>query len=134
MSDWNQQIIHEFRANKGHVGGRFENTPLLLLHTTGAKSGKLRINPVAYLKDADCLVIVASKGGAPSNPDWYYNLLAHPEVMVEVGTETLKVQATCAEEPERSRLFDMMVAKNPGFETYRKNTTRKIPVILLKQR
>ncbi|NUM48926.1 MAG: nitroreductase family deazaflavin-dependent oxidoreductase [Anaerolineales bacterium] len=131
MSDWNKQIIEEFRANKGHVGGHFENTPLLLLHTTGAKSGQLRINPVAYVKDGDRFVIVASKGGAPENPDWYYNLLAHPEVTIEVGAETLKVEATAAEEPERTRLFDQMAAKNPGFDEYRKKTTRQIPVIVL---
>lgn len=131
MSDWNQKIIEEFRANKGHVGGHFENTPLLLLHTTGAKSGQLRINPVAYIQDGKRFVIVASKGGAPTNPDWYFNLLAHSEVTVEVGAETLKVQATPAEEPERSHLYDQMVAKNPGFDTYRKNTNRKIPVIVL---
>ncbi len=131
MSDWNKQIIEEFRANKGHVGGHFENTPLLLLHTTGAKSGQLRINPVAYVKDGDRFVIIASKGGAPENPDWYYNLLAHAEVTVEVGTETLKVEATATEEPERTRLFDQMAAKNPGFDEYRKKTTRQIPVIVL---
>ena len=131
MSDWNKQIIEEFRANKGHVGGHFENTPLLLLHTTGAKSGQLRINPVAYVKDGERFVIIASKGGAPENPDWYYNLLAHAEVTVEVGTETLKVDATATEEPERTRLFDQMAAKNPGFDEYRKKTTRQIPVIVL---
>jgi deazaflavin-dependent oxidoreductase (nitroreductase family) len=131
MSDWNKKIIEEFRTNQGHVGGHFENTPLLLLHTTGAKSGQPRINPVAYVKDGERFVIVASKGGAPENPDWYYNLLAHPEVTVEVGTETLKVQATPAEEPERTRLFDRMAAKNPGFDEYRKKTDRQIPVIVL---
>ncbi|HNB51854.1 MAG TPA: nitroreductase family deazaflavin-dependent oxidoreductase [Anaerolineales bacterium] len=131
MSDWNQKIIAEFRANQGHVGGHFENTPLLLLHTIGAKSGQSRINPVAYIQDGDRLVIIASKGGAPTNPDWYFNLLAHPEVTVEVGTETLKVQAAPAEEPERTRLYDQMAAKNPGFETYRQKTTRQIPVIVL---
>lgn len=131
MSDWNKQIIEEFRANKGHVGGHFENTPLLLLHTTGAKSGQLRINPVAYVKDGERFVIIASKGGAPENPDWYYNLLAHPEVTIEIGTETLAVEAIAAEEPERTRLFDQMAAKNPGFDEYRKKTTRQIPVMVL---
>ena len=86
--DYNQKNIDEFRANAGKVGGRFEGKTLLLLHTTGAKSGMKRINPVAYLRDDENYVVIASKGGAPTNPDWYYNILANPRLRVEVGTET----------------------------------------------
>lgn len=130
-NDWNGKIIEEFRANEGRVGGMFANTPLLLLHTTGAKSGKARINPLAYLKDGERYVIIASKGGAPTNPDWYYNVMAQPEVQIEVGTEQMAARATVAEEPERSALYEKMVAKNPGFDEYRRKTTRTIPVIVL---
>jgi deazaflavin-dependent oxidoreductase (nitroreductase family) len=129
--DWNKMIIEEFRANGGKVGGRFEGRTLLLLHTNGAKSGQPRINPVAYVKDGDRLVIIASKGGAPTNPDWYYNLVAHPAATVEVGTEQLQVHATVAAEPERTRLYQQMVAMMPGFAEYEQKTTRKIPVFIL---
>jgi len=129
--DWNKAIIEEFRANGGKVGGMFAGRTLLLLHTSGAKSGQPRINPVAYVKDGDRFVIVASKGGAPTNPDWYYNLVAHPDVTVEVGTEQLQVHATVAAEPERTRLYQQMVAMMPGFAEYEQKTTRKIPVIIL---
>lgn len=130
-NDWNGKIIEEFRANEGRVGGMFANTPLLLLHTTGAKSGRARINPLAYLKDGERYVIIASKGGAPTNPDWYYNVVAQPEVQIEVGTQQMAARATVAEEPERSALYEKMVAKNPGFDEYRRKTTRTIPVIVL---
>lgn len=130
-NDWNGKIIEEFRANEGRVGGMFANTPLLLLHTTGAKSGRARINPLAYLKDGERYVIIASKGGAPTNPDWYYNVVAQPEVQIEVGTQQMAARATVAEEPERSALYEKMVAKNPGFDEYRRKTTRTIPVIIL---
>ena len=131
FNEWNKQIIAEFRANEGKVGGRFENIPLLLLHTTGAKSGQPRLNPVAYMADGDRLVIFASKGGAPTNPDWYYNLVANPETSVEVGTEQVRVRAQVAAEPERTKLFDKMATLNPGFAEYQANTTRVIPVIIL---
>jgi deazaflavin-dependent oxidoreductase (nitroreductase family) len=127
----NQKIVDEFRANEGKVGGRFEGRTLLLLHNIGAKSGKERINPVAYVKDESRFVVIASKGGAPTHPDWYYNLVAHPDVTIEVGTETFKVHASVAEESERLRLYDKMVEMMPGFDDYRKKTTRKIPVIVL---
>jgi deazaflavin-dependent oxidoreductase (nitroreductase family) len=129
--DWNKAIIEEFRANGGKVGGMFAGRTLLLLHTTGAKSGQPRINPVAYVKDGDRFVIIASKGGAPTNPDWYYNLVAHPDVTVEVGTEQLHVHATVVEEPDRTRLYQQMVAMMPGFAEYEQKTTRKIPVFIL---
>lgn len=129
--DWNKATIEEFRANAGKVGGRFAGKTLLLLHTTGAKSGEERINPVAYVQDDDRLVVIASKGGAPTNPDWYHNLLAHPLVTVEVGTEQFQAQAAIVPEPERSRLYRKMVAMMPGFAEYEQKTTRKIPVIAL---
>jgi deazaflavin-dependent oxidoreductase (nitroreductase family) len=127
----NRNIIEEFRANDGKVGGRFEGKTLLLLHTKGAKSGQERINPVAYVRDGDRYAIIASKGGAPTNPSWYYNLLANPLVTVEVGTETFQARATVAEEPERTRLYNKMVEIMPGFDEYRRKTTRIIPVIIL---
>ena len=129
--DWNKQVIEEFRANGGKVGGMFEGRTLLLLHTVGAKSQQPRVNPVACVKDSDRLVVIASKGGAPTNPDWYYNLVANPSASVEVGTEQFKVRATVAEEPERTRLYHQMVAVMPGFAEYEQKTTRKIPVIVL---
>ena len=131
MSDWNKAIIEEFRANGGQVGGHFAGKTLLLLHTTGAKSGQERVNPLACVRDGDRLVVIASKGGAPTNPDWYYNVVANPLVTVEVGTEQFQAQATVAEEPERSRLYSQMVAVMPGFADYERNTTRKIPVVIL---
>jgi deazaflavin-dependent oxidoreductase (nitroreductase family) len=105
-----------------------------LLTTTGAKSGKQRVSPLAYTTDGDRLVIIASKAGAPTNPDWYHNLLAHPAATIEVGTEQFQVKSTVVlEEPERSRLYAKMVAKVPGFADYERKTTRKIPVVLLEK-
>ena len=129
--DWNKQVIEEFRANDGKVGGHFENMTLLLLHTIGAKSGQLRLNPVATMADGDRYVIIASKGGAPTNPDWYYNIVANPEVRIEVGTEKFQAQADVAPEPERTALFAKMAAQHPGFAEYERNTDRVIPVIVL---
>jgi deazaflavin-dependent oxidoreductase (nitroreductase family) len=129
--DYNQQIIAEFRANDGRVGGPFANSTLVLLHTTGAKSGLERINPLASLEDGDRLVVIASKGGAPSNPDWYYNVLANPDVTVEYGTETFDARAAVAKEPERSQLYAKMAAKSPTFAEYERKTSRTIPVVIL---
>lgn len=131
MSDMNQRIIEEFRANEGRVGGNFAGKSLLLLRTTGAKSGKMRVNPVATVEDGDRLVIVASKGGAPTNPAWYYNLVANPVVGVEYGTEEFLAQATVTSEPERTELYAKVASEFPGFNDYAKNTTRVIPVITL---
>lgn len=128
---WNRAIIKEFRENGGKVGGNFANMELILLHTIGAKSGVEHVNPAAVLRDGEHLVVFASKGGAPNNPDWYYNIVAHPEFTVELGTETFKVKAVVAEEPERTHIYDKMAAKNHNFEEYRQKTTRKIPVIIL---
>ena len=131
QNERNMAIIEEFRANAGKVGGPFAGRSLLLLHTIGAKSGQQRINPVAYATDGDRLVIIASKGGAPTNPDWYYNIVANPLVMVEVGAEKFQVQATMSAEPERTRLYSKMVEAMPGFAEYQHKTTRVIPVIIL---
>ncbi len=130
-NDRNKAIIDEFRANGGKVGGFFANMPLLLLHTVGAKSQQPRINPVAYTRDGDRFVIIASKGGAPTNPDWYYNVVAQPLVTVEVGTEKFQAQATIPDEPERTRLYEQMAAQRPNFAEYQRKTTRSIPVIVL---
>jgi deazaflavin-dependent oxidoreductase (nitroreductase family) len=130
-NEWNKTIIEEFRANGGKVGGQFAGKPVLLLHTTGAKSQQQRVNPVAYIRDGDRLVVIASKGGAPTNPDWYFNVVANPMVTVEVGTEQFQVHATISAEPERTRLYDQMVTVMPGFAEYRRKTTRIIPVIVL---
>jgi deazaflavin-dependent oxidoreductase (nitroreductase family) len=130
-NDRNQGIIAEFRANAGKVGGVFAGKTLLLLHTLGAKSGQERINPVAYVADGDRLVIIASKSGAPTNPDWHANILAHPLVTVELGTEQFRAQASVAKEPERSRLYAKMVGMMPVFGEYERRTTRRIPVIVL---
>ena len=134
MSEWNdrnQKIIDEFRANGGKVGGPFEGRTLLLLHTKGAKSGQERVNPVAYVRDGDRWVVIASKGGAPTNPNWYYNLVANPLITIEVGKEKFQARAAVAEEPERTRLYNKMVEMMPGFDEYRRKTTRKIPVMVL---
>ena len=133
-NDWNKAIIEEFRANDGKVGGMFADMPLLLLHTTGAKSGLPRINPMAYLVDGNRLVVIASKAGAPTNPDWYHNVVANPDVKVEVGTEQFQARATVAEEPERTQLYEKMATLNPGFAEYQQKTTRIIPVIILTRR
>jgi deazaflavin-dependent oxidoreductase (nitroreductase family) len=130
-NNWNQAIIDEFRANSGKVGGPFAGKTLLLLHTVGARSGQEHINPVAYVVDGEHLVIIASKGGAPTNPDWYYNILAHPLVTVEVGTEQFQAQATITSEPERTRLYNKMIEMMPSFAEYKQKTTRVIPVITL---
>ncbi len=131
VNERNIKIVDEFRSNEGKVGGRFEGRTLLLLHTKGAKSQQERINPLAYVKDGDRFVVIASKGGAPIHPDWYYNILANPLVTVEVGTEMFQARATVTEEPERTRLYDKMVQVMPGFAEYRRKTTRTIPVIVL---
>jgi deazaflavin-dependent oxidoreductase (nitroreductase family) len=133
VSDWNAAIIDEFRANGGKVGGQFEGAAMLLLHTTGARTGKERVNPLVYTTDGDDLVVVASKGGAPTNPDWYHNLLANPDVTVEVGTDTMPVRARVAEGAERERLWSHQVEVMPGFAEYQAKTCRTIPVVVLER-
>ena len=136
MSTWNDRnarIIEEFRANDGQVGGRYEDMTLLLLHTTGARSGRERVNPLVTTKVSGDQIIIASKGGAPDHPDWYHNLKANPEVEVELGSETYRARAEITEEPDRRRLFDEMAERYPFFDEYEKKTERVIPVIRLKR-
>jgi len=130
-ADFNAQIIDEFHANEGRVGGMFEGMPLLLLHHTGAKSGKNRINPLAYQSDDGHYVVFASKGGAPTNPDWYHNLKAQPNVTIEVGTDRIDVVASEATGDERERLFRTQAERVPQFAEYEKKARRVIPVIVL---
>ena len=129
--DYNARIINEFRANEGRVGAPFEGSTLLLLHHVGAKSGKDRINPLVYNRDGDRYVIFASKAGAPTNPDWYHNLKAHPDVTIEVGTDTIEVHAEEATGEERDRLFQAQTERSPQFAEYQSKTERVIPVIVL---
>jgi deazaflavin-dependent oxidoreductase (nitroreductase family) len=130
-NDFNQQIIEEYRANDGKLTGPFEGAPLLLLHSTGAKSGQQRINPVMYMADGDRLAIFASKAGAPTNPDWYHNLLAQPGASVEIDGRTVEVKARLATDEERDRLWGKQKELYPGFAEYEQKTTRQIPVIIL---
>ena len=133
--DWNAHIIEEFRANEGRVGGPFEGRPILLLHHRGAKTGTERINPVAYQAVGDDFAVFASKGGHPAHPDWYHNLVANPEVTVEVGTETFPVHAHVAEGEERERIWSKQKSVWPGFAEYEEKTkgVREIPVIVLER-
>mgnify|MGYP002385783508 CR=1 FL=1 len=133
VSDFNKGVIEEFRSNAGKVGGYFEGKDMLLLTTTGAKSGEPRVIPLVYSKDGDQIVIIASKGGAPTNPDWRYNLLANPKVTVEIGTETYQATATEVKGEERDRLYAAHAELYPGFKEYEEKTQgiRVIPVFLL---
>jgi deazaflavin-dependent oxidoreductase (nitroreductase family) len=131
FSDWNARTIAEFRGNHGKVGGQFEGAPLLLLNHIGARSGKPRINPMMYLKDGDRYLVFASKGGADTNPDWYHNLKAHPDVQIEVGDETIDVRAEEITGTERDRLYARQASLYPAFAKYQRQTKRIIPVIAL---
>ena len=133
MEDFNKKIIEEFRANQGKVGGMFASMPLVLVTTKGAKTGKESIVPIAYSTDGEKFVIVASKGGTPENPAWYYNLLAYPEVDIEVGTEKFKVRAKDTKGEERDRLFEQHAKRYPQFNEYKEKTSRVIPVFLLEK-
>ncbi|MDQ1375375.1 MAG: hypothetical protein QOJ09_2713 [Actinomycetota bacterium] len=132
-NDWNAKIIEEFRANHGKVGGPFEGAPMLLLHHKGAKSSTERVNPLVYLPKDGAYVVFASKGGAPTNPDWYHNLLAHPKTTVDVGDDTHDVVARVAEGKEREELWEGIKAERPGFAEYEQKTSRVIPVIVLER-
>ena len=134
VNDFNQRIIAEFRANEGKVGGPFAGAPMLLLSTTGAKSGQRRTTPLVYLPDGDRFIIFASKGGAPQHPSWYHNLVAHPDTMVEVGTETIPVTATVITGEERDQLYAKQAGLRPAFGEYQAKTTRRIPVVALQRR
>jgi len=134
QNDYNRQLIEEFRANRSKSGGPFEGRPLLLLTTTGAKSGQRRTTPMMYVPDGDRLLVIASNAGAPAHPDWYYNLVAHPEVTVEVGTETYDATAVVTQGAERDQLWTSIVDKYPFFTEHQAKITRQIPVIALSRR
>ena len=134
MKEFNENLIAEYRANGGKVGGQFAQSPLMLLTTTGAKSGRAHTTPVVYTTDGDRLVIIASKAGAPTNPAWYHNLVAHPTATVELGTEKFDVDAEVTKGEERDRLYGHQAELMPAFADYQKKTTRVIPVIALKRK
>ena len=133
-SDYNARIIDEFRANEGRVGGMFEGRTLLLLHHVGARSGTQRVNPVAYTTDGARYIVIASKGGAPTNPGWYHNLKTNPNATIEVGTDTIDVLASEAGGEERERLYRRQAERIPQFAEYERRTARTIPVIVLTPR
>jgi deazaflavin-dependent oxidoreductase (nitroreductase family) len=132
-NDWNATIIEEFRSNHGVVGGMFEGAPVLLLHTKGARSGLERVNPMMYLEEEGVIFIFASYAGAPKDPDWYFNLVAHPEVTVEVGDETFNAIATPVERQVRDRVYAVQASRYPNFAEYETKTTRVIPVVQLER-
>lgn len=132
VRDWNRRIVDEFRENGGRVAS-FAHQPLLLLHHRGAKTGIERVNPLAYQELDHGYAVFASKGGAPTNPDWYQNVLANPDVAVEVGTETVEVRARVADDEERERIWEEQKRRNPGFADYERKTTRRIPVVILER-
>ena len=129
--EFNKSIIDEFRANNGKMSGQFADAPLLLLTTTGAKTGLVRVNPLVYLNDGDRYIIIASFAGAPANPPWYFNLLAEPKVGVEVAGDQFTAKADVVDEPGRTELYARMVETMPVFAEYQEKTTRVIPVIAL---
>lgn len=135
MSEWNDKIIKEFHENKGVVGGPFTGAHLLLVTTTGAKSGEKRVSPVMWFPDGDNRIIVASKGGAPTHPHWYHNLLKHPTVHVEAATDAGVVEydavASIMPEPERTARYKLIGDERPGFAEYQTKTDRKIPLVVL---
>jgi deazaflavin-dependent oxidoreductase (nitroreductase family) len=136
MTDRNQNVIDEFRANEGRVGGNFEGRTLLLLHHRGARTGAERVNPLAYQRlDDDSFAVFGSKGGDPKNPDWYYNLVANPDAEVEIGTGRFPVRARVAEGEERDRIFEQQKADWPGFADYEEKLEgiRVIPVVVLER-
>ncbi|CAA9232780.1 MAG: AclJ [uncultured Actinomycetospora sp.] len=134
LNDWNQRIIDEFRTNGGRVGGNFEGAPLLLLHHLGRKSGTERVSPMMYQPVGDDLAVFASKAGADTHPDWYRNLLAHPDVEVEVGTDKVAVRARDLPADEREPIWEKQKQDYPGFAGYESKTARTIPVVLLERR
>jgi|SRR5438477_6080125 len=131
--DWNAKVIEEFRANHGDLGGSFAGAPVLVLHTTGAKTGRERVNPIMYLDLDGHRYVFASKAGADTNPDWYHNLVAHPSVTVEVGTETYTATAEPVAGADRDRIFAEQGRRYPGFAEYEAKTSRVIPVVELRR-
>jgi deazaflavin-dependent oxidoreductase (nitroreductase family) len=130
-SDWNAQIIEEFRANGGKVGGGFAGTSIMLLHTTGAKTGREHVTPVTYRRVDGGYAVFASKAGAPTNPDWYHNVVANPRVQAEIGTDTVSLTARVADPQEREPIWTAQKTENPGFAEYEHKTDRQIPVVIL---
>ena len=131
LNEYNKTVIKEFRENQGKVGGQMENMPVVLITMTGAKSGRTITKPLVYSKDGDRMVVIASFAGAPKHPAWYLNLIAHPEVTVEVGTEKFRAKVEETSGDERQRLFDAQAAQMAIFNDYQKKTTRQIPVLTL---
>ena len=134
FNDWDRRIIEEFRANGGNVGGPFAGAPLLLLTTTGAKSGQQRISPLAYLSEGGGIYVFAGNRGAPTNPGWYYNLVAHPDVTVELGTEKFEARAIVVDSAEGDRLGSIQLQKLPGLAELQAKITRQVPVVLLERK
>jgi deazaflavin-dependent oxidoreductase (nitroreductase family) len=134
FATFNRNLIVHFRANAGDIKeGIFKGRPILLLTTKGARSGATYTTPLVYTRDGERLVIIASKGGAPTNPAWYHNLVANPTVTLEVGAEKFEARASVAQDEERDRLFDAQAAQMPNFAEYQRNTTRRIPVVVLER-
>jgi deazaflavin-dependent oxidoreductase (nitroreductase family) len=133
VNDFNKTIIEEFRGKAGKVGGGFEGAPLLLLHTRGARSGQERVNPIMYQAVGENFAVFASKAGAPTNPDWYHNLVANPDASVEVGAETIPVRARVLDDTERAPIWSTQKERYPGFAEYEQKTARTIPVVLLER-
>jgi deazaflavin-dependent oxidoreductase (nitroreductase family) len=133
MAEFNKKVIDEFRSSGGKLTGQMAESPMIIITHKGAKSGTTYTSPLVYSKDGDRYVIIASKAGAPKNPSWYHNLVAHPEVTVEIGTEKFKAKATEAKGAERDRLFEAQAKMMPQFNEYQKKTARKIPVIVLER-
>ena len=130
LNEYNKQVITEFRANGGKVGGQMENMPVILLTMTGAKSGRTITKPLVYTTDGERIVVIASFAGAPHHPGWYHNLVANPEVTLEIGTERFRARAEVTSGEERQRLFDAQAAQMPIFHDYQKKTSRQIPVVV----
>jgi|SRR5579884_189081 len=134
FKDWDRRVIEEFRANGGKVGGQLAGAPLLLLTTTGAKSGQQRISPLAYLSEGGQIYVFAGNRGAPTNPGWYYNLVAHPDVIVEIGTEKFEARAIVVDSEEGDRLGRIQVQKIPALAELAAKITRKVPAVLLERK
>jgi len=130
-TDWNAQIIEEFRGNAGKVGGMFAGSDLLLLHSTGARTGAERVNPLGYQRVGDAYAVFGSKAGATSHPDWYYNVKANPRATIEVGSDTIPVVARIAEGEERLEIWERQKTNVPQFAEYEKTANRDIPVVIL---
>ena len=130
LNEYNKQVIAEFRANEGKVGGQMENMPVILLTMTGAKSGRTITKPLVYTTDGERIVVIASFAGAPHHPGWYHNLVANPEVTLEIGAERFRARAEVTSGEERQRLFDAQATQMPIFHDYQKKTSRQIPVVV----